>query len=237
MKIYTLAFIVCFIPSTICAQMFSVRNVENKPSESNTYLRIGAGVSNFSYSGTSTSILPVNRLDFDNNSLSIQFESNVLELGVNFANSLVKLEDQTFLNFYLYYNNSILFSKNKSFQFGIPLRIGTDLVSVTKEGSRDKFSQNSLSVGAGLLLSLRIKDKIIFSNKFIPNYGFSSSSGGFFGGSNFSLTGKSRLNFINLIGNKNLSVGYDYKNSSYNITDHNFDYDLKAHLITIAISL
>lgn len=237
MKIYTLAFIVCFIPSTICAQMFSVRNVENKPSESNTYLRIGAGVSNFSYSGTSTSILPVNRLDFDNNSLSIQFESNVLELGVNFANSLVKLEDQTFLNFYLYYNNSILFSKNKSFQFGIPLRIGTDLVSVTKEGSRDKFSQNSLSVGAGLLLSLRIKDKIIFSNKFIPNYGFSSSSGGFFGGSNFSLTGKSRLNFINLIGNKNLSVGYDYKYSSYNITDHNFDYDLKAHLITIAISL
>ncbi len=237
MKIYTLAFIVCFVPSTIFAQMFSVRNVENKPSESNSYLRIGMGVTNFVYTGSNSVILPENRLDLDHNTLAIQFESSGLELGVNFANSLVGLKEQTLLNFSLYYTNTILFSRSETFQFGIPLRIGSDLVSVTKESSRDKFSQTSISVGAGALLSLRLKDKIIFTNTFIPNYGFSSSSGGFFGGSEFSLVGKSRLNFLNLIGNKNLSIGYDYKNSSYNIEDENFDYDLKAHILTIAISL
>ncbi len=237
MKIYTFALIACFIPSTIFAQMFSVRNVENKPSESNTYLRVGMGVTNFDYTGSNNLMLPENRLDLDHKTLAIQFESSGLELGVNFANSIIGLKDQTFLNFSLYYTNSILFLKREHIQLGIPLRIGSDLVSVTRESSRDKFSQTSLSVGAGALLSFRIKNKVIFSNTFIPNYGFSSSSGGFFGGSEFSLIGKSRLNFINLIGNKNLSIGYDYKNSSYNIDDENFDYDLKAHLLTIGISL
>lgn len=226
------------VPFFLNAQMFSVHNVEKKASDSRTYFRIGTGFNSFSYTGSKTAVLDEHRLDFNHNSISLQIESasTGFELGVNLANRILGLNNNTYFNLSIYYTNALLFIREERIQLGIPIRIGSELVTVTGDDSPDRFSQTALSLGAGGYINIKLKDTISFTNYFIPGYGFSSSSGGFFGGSMAYLNGKSRINFLNFIGNKNLSIGYDFKKFMFDIDRDKYDYDLKTHLISIGIS-
>jgi hypothetical protein len=71
---------------------------------------------------------------------------------------------------------------------------------------------------------------------FASSVGFSTASGGFIGGNVFSLSGKARINFYNLIFGKNISLGYNYNYDSYNIDGEEFDYDLSGHTLTLGFS-
>jgi len=229
----------CLMPALLSAQMFSVSSIEKKTSEAQTYFRIGTGFNDFVYTGNPAAVLNNNRLNFNHNSINFQFESasTGFELGLSLANSIVGLNRSSYFNLSIYYTNDLSIIRKENIQVGIPLRIGSELVTVTGDASPERFSQTAVSFGAGAYIALKLKDSISFTNYFTPGYGFSSSSGGFFGGSMAYLTGKSRLNFLNFIGNKNLSIGYDFRKFIFDIDKDKYDYNLKNHLITIGFSI
>lgn len=239
MKRTFLFVLVYLIPTLVKAQMFSVDSIEKKTTESHTYFRIGTGFNDFVYTGNPAAVAENQRLGFNHNSISFQLESasTGFELGLNVSNKVMGLKDNTYFNFSIYYTNALLFIREEYIHVGVPIRVGSELVTVTGDHSPDRFSQTAVSLGAGGYINIKLKDKVSFTNYFTPGYGFSSSSGGFFGGSMAYFAGKSRINFLNFFGNKNLSIGYDFRKFIFDLDKDKYDYDLKNHLITIGISL
>jgi hypothetical protein len=238
MKINLVLLILILAPGSLYGQMFSVDGESQRSSQnSSSLLRIGYAPVEFDYNGNSQSILPQDRLDFESGAFHIGLESPGLSASLSFINKLTGADDERYLNLSLEYINKFAFIRSQSFQMGVPLGLISSLVSVRNEQFSNDFSQTTFGVGAGMFASFRVPDKISVSLEGVPSYGFSNSSGGIFGGTNQALSASGRLNFLSLLPGRTLSIGYDYKYSSYDLDDDNFDYDLKLHLITIGVSL
>ncbi len=228
-----------FLPLFAHAQMFSVQSGSNKPISSATYIRVGMGINDFSFTGNPNASDVVDRLDFAHNSFSAYFESedSGIELGLNIANRLVGLKNMNLFDLSLYYTNVFYLLNRSKVKLGFPLRGGTELVNIASTEDKDKFTQTAITIGAGAHLSLKFNDYISFTNQFLPGYGFSTSSGGFFGGAMGYWMGRSRLNIANVFGDRGLSIGYDFKQFMFDIDGNKFDYDLTTHFLTIGISI
>ncbi|MEP1152711.1 MAG: hypothetical protein ABJH08_13370 [Balneola sp.] len=231
-------FTLLLFPASLTAQMFSVgASSEVQQKATSNYFRLGFGPVDFSYSHEPGSVLPQNRLDFNSPAVIISFESPGLTASMSFVNKLTGADDERFLHLNLQYTNRFAFVRSSYFQLGIPLRLQTSLLSVQKEQLNNDFGQTVLGVGAGAFTSFSIPEKVVLSLEGIPSYGFSSSSGGLFGGSNKALTAKARLDFLNLLFGRTISLGYDYKISVYDLDNNEYDYDMNYHLLTIGLSL
>src|SRR5690554_3116238 len=154
------------MPTLLSAQMFSVSSIEKKTSDSQTYFRIGTGFNDFKYTGNPTAVLNNNRLNFNHNSINFQFESasNGFELGLNLANRIVGLNKSSYFNLSIYYTTDLSIIRKEKVQIGIPLRIGSELVTVTGDASPERFSQTAVSFGAGAYINLKLSNSISFTN-------------------------------------------------------------------------
>ncbi|MBO6622122.1 MAG: hypothetical protein JJ892_14420 [Balneola sp.] len=238
MKSKFLLFILIFtFSSATYAQMFSVGGDSGQQARSSSnYFRIGYSPVTFEYDGN-TSNPTQDRLDFESPALTFFFETPAISASLSFVNGLTGAEDERYLNLSIDYLNRLSFVKSRTFEFGIPFGLNSNLVNVQNEQMNDDFSQTVFAFGLGGFAAVRVPDKISFALEGIPSYGFSNSRGGLFGGSNKSLLFRARLNFLNIISERNLSLGYDYKFSSYDLDADEFDYDLTYHRITLGISL
>lgn len=231
-------FLIIILSGSLQAQMFSIGgSSESREPSSSQYLMIGYSPVDFSLEGEPSIQNSQNRLDFSSSAFHIGIETPGLNASLSFVNKLTGAKDERYLNLSLDYINRFSFIRSSSFQFGVPLGLKTSLLNVQNEQINNDFSQTVFGLGVGAFTSFRIPNKLIFSVEGIPSYGFSNSSGGLFGGSNKSLVASARLNFLNIFLGRNLSVGYDYNYSSYDLDDDSFDYDLNSHLITIGVSL
>ncbi|MEP1307092.1 MAG: DUF3996 domain-containing protein [Balneola sp.] len=231
-------FLFIILSGGLQAQMFSVGGDTGPQARaSDSYFRIGYSPIDFSYEGKSTAVGPEDRLDFSSPAVSFGIETQGLNASLSFVNKLTGAEDERYLNLSLDYINRFMLLKSRAFQVGIPLGLNTSLVSVQNEQISDNFSQTVFGFGLGLFTSIQIPEKISVSFEGVPSYGVSNSSGGLFGGSNKSILAKGRLNFLNIFPGRSLSLGYDFKYSSYDLDDDEFDYGLTYHLITLGISL
>lgn len=238
MKPFLLFLLLLFIPALLPAQMFSVQSVEKRQTETNTYIRLGTGFNEFVFKGDAAVVPEINRLDFEHNSISAMIENSNLgfELSASLAGRVTGLKDITLFTLSAAYMNNIISYTEDAFSIGVPVKLGLDVAGVNGTTTQDKFSQSVMSAGIGGKVYVKIKNKLEFVNQFIPGYGFSSSKGGFFGGSAAYLNGKSRINFLNLFGNHSLSLGYDFKKLFFDIDGENYDYNLSTHLVSIGIS-
>lgn len=238
MKVKFVLLTLILLPTSLFAQMFSVGG-DSAPRQraSANYFRIGYSPVEFSYSGKSSVVPPQDRLDFESPAIHIGFETPGLSASLSFVNKFTGAEDERYLNLTLDYINRFAFVRSTFFQFGVPLGLSTNLVSVRKEQLNNDFSQSVFGFGLGAFTAFQIPDKLVFSIEGIPSYGFSNSNGGLFGGSNKSLTATARIDFLNAFPGRGISLGYDYKTSSYDLDDDQFDYNLNYHLITLGISL
>lgn len=223
---------------TLQAQMFSVGESDSRPQRSSSnYIYLGYSPINFDYTGDESAVRDEERLDFEESGVTIGFETPFVNGSILFANKLTGSDDARFLKLNLYYLNSFNFGQRERFVLGVPLKLESNLTSVRNSMASNEFNQSVFSFGAGAFMKFRKIESWAFEVNTIPSYGFSSSNGGLFGGSNKSLTASARLKLLNLIGNRSLSIGYDYKLSVYDIDAENFDYDLNYHLFTMGISL
>lgn len=236
--ILSLLSILFVIPAEINAQMFSVGDdARSRTNPFAPYLRAGVRVIDFSFQGDPDEVLQNNDLSFNGTAAHLGFESGGFNLGVSLGNDLTGLDETKYFDLSLKFTNPFFIIRRPNFGAGIPVQLGTKLTNVRKDGGSNEFSQTNLNIGAGGIVQAFFPKKFSFSAQFMPHIGFSTASGGFVGGNVFSLTGKARLNFFNLIFGKNLSIGYDYNFDSYNIDGEDLDYDLSGHTITLGISL
>ncbi len=232
-----IVFVFSLLTKPVSAQMFSVGTAPQVAPFPNSYLRIGLGPTTFSYTGTELGDTGPKLLEFDNNSLFISGETPGATLSLLLGNKIVGLKEKSFFDLGFTLSNRFQLIRKRSLNAGIPIQLYSSITNVNNDRSEENFNQVNFAVGAGGFFNLRFGKKLSLTNELTPGYGFSNSSGGFFGGSLFYVTGKSRLNFINLIGNRSISIGYDFNYRSFDIDGELYDFDLKSHLLTLGISL
>lgn len=238
-SILTIIFLVLFLftPLSSSAQMFSVGEESTRSiNPFSSYARAGIYLVDFSYKGDPAAVAANNRLEFSGSVAHIGYESNGLNAGIALGGSFTGLDDRRYFNLNLDFTNPFYLIRKEQFAAGIPIKLRTKVTSVRSDQVQDEFSQTDISAGAGLVMRVQKPNKFGISTHFIPSIGFSTSSGGFLGGNIYSLEGKARINFYDLIFGKNISLGYDYILDSYNIDGDQYDYNVNGHLITLGVS-
>ncbi|MEX0844848.1 MAG: hypothetical protein WD022_06180 [Balneolaceae bacterium] len=235
LKQFLISFILLF-PLYSSAQMFSVGSGDgqNRSNIFAPFLMGGVEFIDFQFQGD-PEFDPL--LAFNGMAARASFESGGFNLGLSLGNNFTGLTDNNYFALNLNFINPFYFVRKPNFGLGVPIQLSSKLTSVGSDLSSNEFSQTNLSAGAGGIARYFVPEKFSITAQFIPSFGFSTASGGFIGGNVFSLNGKARIVFYNVIFNKNISLGYDYTFDSYNIDGEEFDYDLNGHTLTLGISL
>ena len=233
--IFTVLTILISLP--VHAQMFSMDSgTQDRNLNFSSYFRFGAVIADFEYTGDIVDPLFV-PLSFNNPGLHLGVESSGFELNLKMANKLTGLEDLNYLDVDLSYSSLIPISFNPNRVIGIPFVINSALINIgSTNQTREDFSQFVLSINGGLITAFRFNDAVEFNTQGTYGFGFSSSSGGLFGGNSNRIKLEARLNFLKLFKRKAVSFGYNYEKRSFNIDGEILDYDLSGHSATLGIS-
>ena len=218
-------------------QMFSVYNQPEKVSTNTTSFRIGTAITSFAFQADPAENPNSELMEVDTPVLVLGLESAGFQANGIIGNRFTGLKDASFFDLNLRFTNSFLLNRGSRIEIGIPIQLATGITTSNNDFVQDRFNQTIFAGGSGATLKFNIARKIRFEADGIAGYGFSNSNGGFFGGSLFYMNGKARFNILNIIGNKGLSIGYDYSLKSFDIDVDTYDFDLNAHLITIVITL
>ena len=226
-----------FLSTHTFAQMFSVGETRGPAPISSSYFRIGITPLQFEFMGGQDIDPDTPLLELENTGIYIGFESPGVELGLTMANKLTGMDDQNLFDLSFILSNRFYLISSRSLRAGIPIQLHSSITNVNNNRVEENFSQTNFAVGGGGFLTFRFAEKVLFSNEVTPGYGFSNSSGGFFGGSMFYIKTKSRLTFLGVLRGRSVSMGYDFNFKSFDIDDDFYDFDLTSHSITLAISL
>lgn len=225
------------LPKAVFSQMFSVGDAQQQQSFPNSFLRIGTGPATFDYMGNDLSPFGSTLLEFDSNALFVNFETPGLNLALLLANNITGLEEKNYFDLGFTLTNKFALIRRPFITVGLPIQLYSSVTNINNDRAQENFNQVNFGFGGGGFLNLKLGKRITLNNELIPGYGFSNSNGGFFGGSVFYVTGKSRLTFVNLLGRRSVSLGYDFNYRSFDIDGELYDFELKSNLLTIGISL
>ena len=228
-------FLLLIVPSLATAQMFSVKNNQERINRPTTIVRVGTSLANFDYKGNQAAQDQA-LLEVDNALLAVTIETFGLTANANIGNSLFGIDSGSFLDLNLKFTNGFGILKQSKIQAGIPIQLNTGLTTSNSDFTENRFNQTYFSGGTGVFLNINPSRKLQFLNNAVLGYGFSNSNGGFFGGTMNYINVGSRVNLLNLIGERTLSIAYDYIFKSYDIDSEIYDYDLTGHQVTIGIS-
>lgn len=218
------------------AQMFSVGESQRRVSQPSSYLRIGFAPTQFKYVGNETVQGMPELLEINDNAFHANLETPGISLTLILANKLTGIKDKSFMDLGFTLTNNFPIVRRSILSLGVPLQLYSSITNSNNDQSQENFNQVNFAIGGGGFANLRISERLTLTNNFVPGYGFSNSSGGFFGGSMFYMKGKSRINFIDVFAGRSLSIGYDFNFRSFDIDQDLYDYELTSHLITIGIS-
>lgn len=216
--------------------MFSVGDVTRAVPIPSSYLRIGLAPTEFVFQGNPLTNPNSTELELSSTALAINLDTPSLNLNLLLANSVTGLDDQSLLDLGLTLSNRFPLIRRSRLSAGIPIQLSSILTTANSERNRENFNQGSFAIGGGAFTNISFGRKASILGEFIPSYGFSNSSGGFFGGSVFMLNGKARINIHNVIFSRSISFGYDFIHRSFDVDDDLFDFDLTSHQITLGIS-
>lgn len=220
------------------AQMFSVDNEQQRRTTiPTTYVRAGLSPTEFVYTGAITGAGSPEALEFSNPSIYLAFETPGLSVFLNLSNNLTGEEEINYLGLGLKLSNRFALIRGNRFAAGIPIELNTSLTNINNDSFQDTFNQGSFGISGGGFFTTRIKNRLMISGDFTPGYAFTSSNGGFVGGTVFSLTGGARVSILDLIGGRAISIGYNYSFRSFDVDQELYDFDLSSHTISLGISL
>lgn len=230
--------VLLLVPVSSFAQMFTVNNEgRERTNPFSPYYRVGVNFIDFKFTGNPNTLPFGSSLAFSGPVAKFKFESGSFNLSFSLGDDFTGLDDRNYFDLNINFINSFYLIRNprSGFSLGIPVQLSSQLTNVRSDALSNEFSQTNLSAGAGAVLNYRIPQKFGVSTHFIPSVGFSTANGGYIGGSVFSMRGKARINFYNLLFKKNISLGYDFIYDSYDIDTDEYDYDLTGHAITLGI--
>lgn len=225
-------------PLTTQAQMFSVE--DSSPSRTQPlglYTTLSAGWEIGDFSNRQSGINMNEDYSFNDGVFRIRLESPGIDFGLGVGGGLTGMNSNSYVNVMgrLHNNLNVYENDNKSFILRIPIQVTTDLKRVQRNNTDSEFQQSSFIFGAGLRTDFKISEKIEFSLKGTPNYGFSFSQGNLFGGSLLRVDGRSHFLIRNVIGDKGISFGYHFDFRRYDIDGNQNDYDYTSHAISIGL--
>ena len=224
------------VPNTLYAQMFSISERKEKENMSNNYIRIGTVITDFKYVGDLNEA-DQELLEVKKPILGVSVKAGVLTTEVAYGNSLLGIKDGKFINVNLMVKQDLTIVRKRKLKFGFPIELNGGMTSSSNDFSSNSFNQNYYSAGSGIFINISPKMKIDIKNHLIFGYGLSNNRSGFFGGSINYIKGGARIDFINIMYERNLSLEYNYIFRSFDVDGEVYDYKYKGHSITIGISL
>ncbi|PWN05941.1 hypothetical protein [Rhodohalobacter mucosus] len=227
-----------FLPGAANAQMFSIgdQSTEQRPNAPGIYTIAGFSWEPASFSFQGNGVPVSERVDFDDSILRLRLETPGLELSLGMGGELTGMDETTFTNVSARILNQFYIYRKENMNVFLPVQISTDLLRVRRANTRFEFQQSSFIIGSGIGSSFRVGDRIDFTLRATPNYGFSFSQGNLFGGSLFRFDGKSYLVIRNVIGRRSLALGYHFDFRRYDVEEELNDYDFTSHSFTLGIA-
>lgn len=230
------ALIIITIPSAVTAQMFSIEETREQRQQMlgvKTVFGLSWETASFDYWGSSDQNF--SRLDFQDSILRLKLNSPAIDISLGLGGSFTGMNDHSYLNISGRILNNLNITRDEKFVLAIPIQLTTDLKRVRLNDVDNDFQQSSLIFGSGISSDIKLSDRFSFKAKATPNYGFSFSQGGFFGGTLFRFDGMAMLFINDLFGRRSLVIGYDFDYRRYNVDGDIFDYDYTSHSITLGI--
>ena len=225
------------ILQTASAQMFSVEGDGRDYTTPLASGHIGIEQVNFEYTGGSE-LVDFGNFAFKGPIIRFRFEVPNLLLSLGAGGAVTGL-DNNYFDGAIKAQFALPLLGNERISFGIPFQLTSSLTSVKTdiiEAQQIEFRQANVLVGGGLRFRTKLSERLRIKAKAIPNYGFSTATGGSFGGSAFVMEGQARIYFDRLFGSIGLSAGYDYNFKSFDIEGNLFDYDLNSHGFLIGVT-
>lgn len=224
-------------PQIIHAQMFSIGDPEPRDTRSiGTYTLVGVSWEIAEMEFTGENLAPQDQANFSSNVIRLHLENPGLHISAGFGGSITGMNETSYVNLNAMLFNDTAIIRSPRFILSVPIQIITDLKRAQRNDSSTDFQQSSLIFGTGISSKIRLADRVDFSARITPNYGFSFSQGALFGGNLFRTNGKTRLYFNEVIGNNSLSVGYDFDYRNYDIEGGENDYRYTSHAITVGFA-
>lgn len=229
-----------FFTAEVKAQMFSVGGDPGRLDIPRSAIYLGIEPADFNYTGGELN-RPENegRFAFNGSLMRLRLETYGIQFFLASGGSLTGMDDATYFDAGIQAGYNITLHRQDNFIVQIPFQIVSSITSVTADDNvvdASQFRQGALAVGAGGFIGVRPSGRIRLQAGFIPHYGFSFATGGTFGGSLAKLDGKFRLFIDRILGDKGLSLGYNYKFNRYDVDQNEFDYDLESHSILVGLT-
>lgn len=234
-SILLMLMIIC--PQISHAQMFSVGDPEPRETRSiglYTFTGVSWEIAEMEFRGEN--LAAQDQANFSSNVLRLHLENPGLHVSAGFGGRITGMNETSYVNLNAMLFNDTAIIRSPRFILSVPFQIITDLKRAQRNESSTEFQQSSLIFGTGISSRIRLADRVDFSARITPNYGFSFSQGALFGGNLFRTNGKTRLFFNEIIGNNSLTVGYDFDYRNYDIEGGENDYRYTSHAITVGIA-
>lgn len=250
-----LSFLFLAFPITAFGQMFSLDNRPRLEHANAPHFRAGIKIINTEYMGADSSWQQYAKPPFEYSgvALALMFETSGLTITVA-SNAPKKLSDQphSYTNFGLNYTYPFYLFNSRTLKLGIPVNLSTEHTTIRAIGMGQSFSFTNLNIGAGVIVNYMKPDKFVSMAQFTPGTGFYRLGRDIIQGKVFSLNGKFRINFHELLFRKGISLGYDYEfKANRNTGDgqaslintapllgarDRHDHDFTIHTITLGIA-
>ena len=177
--------------------------------------------------------------EFNGSILRFRAEIPNLFISLGTGGSITGLENHSYFEGLIKADYSFLILGNERIQLGLPIQLISSLTSVDTDqfvGIQREFRQADVTAGAGLQLNGRPANRFRLQLKAVPSYGFSTATGGGFGGDVLIFEGRAQVFFDRLFGDVGLSLGYDYNYKSFDIEGDFFDYKLNSHGFLLGVT-
>jgi len=238
-SILIVAVLIGFIqPRNAAAQLFSVESVERNNLIPTTAVFVGAEQIDFTFTG-SPDITDAGVFEFSGPILRFKLESPRFSFSLGTGGGISGLDDATYFDGAIKANVGIRAVTREKFSIQIPLQLTSSVTSVRKDDftiSQIEFRQVNIVPGAGVRLSARPSDRFRLQLNAISGFGFSTATGGTFGGSAFLAEGQARSYLDRVFGDLGMVFGYDYNFKRFDIEGSLFDYDLSSHSFLVGIT-
>ena len=229
---------ILLLPAAANAQMFSIGDLsdQQQPNPPGIYTIAGFSWEPASFSFQGSGIPLSERVDFDDPVLRFRLETPGLEISLGLGGELTGMDDTSFTNVTARILNPFFIYRKEKLNVFLPVQLTTDLTRVRQADTPFEFQQSSFIIGSGIGSSVRLGERLDFTLRATPNYGFSFSQGNLFGGSLFRFDGKSYLVIRNVIGRRSLALGYHFDFRRYDVEEELNDYDYTSHSFTLGIA-
>ena len=238
--IFILILIKAFLVSEVSAQMFTVGNNGSRPqTPPSSAVYFGLQPYEFERQGE----LGEDDLDYTFNEAiyTMRVEIPGFEFFGNYGPNIVSPDDQN-IN---YYNVGIQLTggmnvfTRESYSFILPLEISTEFTNVAAEGETQtsrEFRQSALMIGTGISFNWRPANNVRLTTRGLPMIGFSVSSHSGEGGVKYKFENRNRIYVDNIINRFGLVFGVDFRLSSLDTSEEQFQYDSYGNALMIGVS-